>query len=117
MKVKSESEVAQSCPTRINALPQDNSPSGLRALLKVLPTGNFPPYSLPATSDYTVVPCELVPADDANSSVNQAQIFPSSVICQRGFPVRLKQSSDAEGSVKGLRNISVTGVGEGPKVR
>ena len=29
----------------INALPQDSSPSELRALLKVLPTGNSPPYS------------------------------------------------------------------------
>ena len=28
-----------------------------------------------------------------------------------------KQSSDAEGSLRGLRNISVTGVGEGPQVR
>lgn len=101
----------------INATPQDDSPTGLRALLTVLPTGHFPPYPLPATSDFTVVPCELVPADGANSSVNLAQIRPSSVICQRGFPVRLEQSSDAEASVRGLRNISVTGVGEGPKVR
>lgn len=68
----------------INATPQDDSPTGLSPAHSSAYRA-FPPYRLPATSDFTVVPCELVPADGANSSVSLAQMRPSSVICQRGF--------------------------------
>lgn len=80
-------------------------------LLKVLPAGNFLPHSLQVTPDYTVVHCELVPADGTDSSVNQPHICPFSVIWHREFPVRLKQGPDAGGNVRGSRNISVTASG------
>ncbi|KAK1332883.1 hypothetical protein QTO34_006414 [Cnephaeus nilssonii] len=65
---------------------------------------------------YAAVHCELLPADGAESAVNQAQIVAFSVIRHREFPGRLKQGPDARGSVKYSRN-RVTDVEEDPKVK
>lgn len=64
----------------------------------------------------TAVHSELLAADGADSSVNQAQVVAFSAIWLKEFPVKLKQSPEARGSVKGSRN-SVTGTGVDPKER